>query len=39
MLVQKDNLYEKLKEEVFLLQDISFLNYRGPLNIKPYEKD
>lgn len=39
ILLQNDDLYEKLKEKVFKLHNLSFLNYRGPLNIKPYEKD
>ena len=39
MLLNRDELYEKLETVILNLPKRIFLNYREPLNIRLYEKD
>lgn len=39
MLLNRDELYEKLETAILNLPKRTFLNYREPLNIRLYEKD
>lgn len=39
MLLNRDELYEKLETAILNLPKRTFFNYREPLNIRLYEKD
>lgn len=39
MLLNRDELYEKLETAILNLPKRTFLNYREPLNIRLYEKN